>query len=593
MKIKHLKKCVAVLACGFCLSAGAGIISANADTANDVNVLDEVFASVEVQNGAEARYNDDKKGEGFTYTLKMSAEDYNALKNNSAYTDVKFGLLIGPESYYEVFPFNKQRTIDKYYSLNKQEEGKGYLFDCQTDKLEKINGNDNFVAFKGSIVNVKDDNLALDYKAVGYVSYSVNGQSEKHFITRENAEEMICCPAELAEAKIAELEKGGNGNQDKINALKTNFVDRAVSHFNWSMNATTGKTCQWINGLGGSYYFFDSVHADIPVIDYAERARESRWIDSKYTTEYELIRAKDGTSIPFVSEVTDTTRLYGKYTLKGKTTCAVNNQRKETYTKEITFLAIDNELWDLNGAPAMSNKNSAFSPVSNGSAWSAEFKWKEDQGLYVAADPCDWPWINTFSGIAKDQYIFDLQMSISATAVADFRIYTAKDTFVAIRPYHGENLQNGFELLTSENWATGKATAPVTTYLWVQAATEEAKNSFIANDMLQLRIVYSESNFYIFGKADNNYSLLATISASGVVAGKDMEVTCADSSVVGENQTAIGNGVKKVLDAAAASEFAFSVSGVRGADTGFKMLMDLVSTDASEIAEFLNAKKQN
>ena len=583
MKNLKLKTELAVLACGLCLAAGGISISAYSETANAINASEEAFSSLELVNGASVRYDTDGKGNGFSYMLTMNKNEYDALFDGD-YSEVKFGLLIGPESYYQTHPFDDQEAIDTYYSLNEDEENKAFLYDCSTTKLIVSENEADKVYFRGSIVNIKNENLIMDYRAVGYVSYTVDGRQEKRFLTKQNSADIVRCPVEIAENAIADLGSDSQ-NADKVNMLKTTYVDKAVSLVQWGTDTSVGNAANWTSGNFGNYEFQDSGVADIPKLNYDKIG--NRWVDGKYKTEYYLEKGDE--KIPFVSGKTETTRLKGVYALKGITSCEVNGKTYESYRKDITFMAIDYTFKTINGADINNTVKNSGTAKSPENVWGNNMAWSESLQRYTVADPSSWYWLHSYSNIAKDQFMFDVILQISGSAVNEFRMYTAKDTFLAIRAYDGgSKLGKGFKVITNKDWKSEDSRGNAGSYVWVQekSGSEESAN-FIKDDELMLRVVYKDSMFYVYGAANSDYVLLATISASGVKAvAANMEVTRHDEYASAVNSN-VGNYVKAVLTAATQNEFAFSVSGVTGGN-GSRYMMDLISTDATEIDEFLN-----
>lgn len=122
MKKDMIKKALLSLSIAFAATAVVGVGAVVNTNADDEATINPAFSTLALQNGASIRYaaeGEEPTQEGFSYVLQMSTEAYNAvIAEDSAFSDVKFGILIGPEAYYDVHAFDNQDNLDAYYSLN-------------------------------------------------------------------------------------------------------------------------------------------------------------------------------------------------------------------------------------------------------------------------------------------------------------------------------------------------------------------------------------------------------------------------------------------------------------------------------------------
>lgn len=588
MKRSTTKKILTALVCAFCCSLfiGAGFMKARAESG--VANYETAFSTLALQNGAAVRYNNDELGGGFSYSLTMSKTQYESVKNNDAFENVTYGLLIGPEAYYQAHAFDEQSNIDKYYSLNTEQTGKAFLYDFSTKNLYMRTGDEENVYFRGSIVNIKDENLIRDYRAVGYVSYTFNGQEEKHFFTK-TVSEIVRCPVEIAELAIATLDE--TKDADKIATLKTDYIDKATGVLDWSVTTTSDSAVSWRSGQWTSYAFANSGNATVPVINYAEKEKNNRWIESKYTTEYFLVRGD--TKIPFVSGETDTMGLNGKYTLTGETTCSVNGVKTTSYTKDITFIAMDKTFPVINGADI----NYAAAVSANGfvkfpaNKWSAT-SWDENEQAYVQPDPGTYNYIYAYAQKATGAFIADVSMKRTGDIMEEFRIYTGKSNFIAFRGRNGHlNTKKGFEIRTDNDWYNNGNGS----YIYCNTKDEtKYSNNYADGEWFKLRLVFFNGVLYAFGstyndgeyKTSESYTLLMSVSKTAVTAYDNSEILRHDEYVEAI-KSSIATYYGKLLDAATNNEFAFAVRGLYG--TGKTYFSFNLEDDDAKVAEFMTA----
>ena len=164
MKKSMLKKSLLSLCVAFAATAAVGV--STVFTADASTTIDEKFASYTLA-GSSVRYAKDTEDtrEGFSFVASMNAEDYAYVMNaENGYTDIKFGVLVGPEAYYTAHPFNDQTNINTYYSLNHKADGKAMIYDFPA--YEFTAGTDENVYFRASVVDLEDENLIRDYRGV-------------------------------------------------------------------------------------------------------------------------------------------------------------------------------------------------------------------------------------------------------------------------------------------------------------------------------------------------------------------------------------------------------------------------------------------
>lgn len=256
MKKSNMKLLLAGLTGAFVVSACAGgmLISASAENTDPVN-------SLALEYGASVRYVvGDTSKTGIRFSLKMKDSDYLAMTGEeSAYSDVTFGVLIAPEYYHDIYAFNYDNVFGanaKYYLNDAEEEGKEKIYNLTGSLAEMETGEAGYVYFNASLIDilgVEDtdaaNNIALDFRGVGYVKYTLNSETVYKFVdddgvlSEENEydNDNVRSMATVADAaitantaKIAELDKEGKTEDDQatIDFLTTQNTTLQASYLN-------------------------------------------------------------------------------------------------------------------------------------------------------------------------------------------------------------------------------------------------------------------------------------------------------------------------------------------------------------------------
>lgn len=186
------------LCAALCASVAIGSFTLTAKAADEVSPYD----TISLEAGASVRYADSSQEMGFSYRLMMPATEYEKIKDEAV-----FGIYLAPQDYYAVHPFNSVENIEKYYdTVNATPAaGKARLYDYQ-GTMGATDGET--VYFRGSLIGVLDgsndgaNNLTRDFRAVGYVKYTVDGKSVYKFIQAEDESDNIRSMAFVAEKAI-------------------------------------------------------------------------------------------------------------------------------------------------------------------------------------------------------------------------------------------------------------------------------------------------------------------------------------------------------------------------------------------------------
>ena len=229
MKTKKIFTAVLSILFAVCLSfAVLPFASAKADAA--------ALPEVTMKHGASIRLSTtgtDGSDSGIKFAFSMSAEDYAALSASDVYTDVKYGVFIAAASY----NVTGKEIADEthlvgdnaiYYWQVGETDGEPVYNVTPAAGMKRIicaEGDamateaDGKAYFYGSVVNMKDENLRRDYIGVGYVKYTVNGETHYKFAAADDNVRSVETVARVAYTADPEL-------RDKLVSLYLNKVAR-------------------------------------------------------------------------------------------------------------------------------------------------------------------------------------------------------------------------------------------------------------------------------------------------------------------------------------------------------------------------------
>ena len=181
---------------GIAFSCGSTIIG-NA-YANE-NAFD--LAQIDMMKGASVRYYTDDattKESGIRFSSIIDFAQYEALEamESSEGVKVSYGMVIAPYEYYQNVEFNEATIFgvngDKKYTWDGDsvEDATAYtkIAHVTYDSLivSKQVGYENYYELKGSLINIKEENLTKEFIGRGYIKYESNGVTKYKFATYSN-----------------------------------------------------------------------------------------------------------------------------------------------------------------------------------------------------------------------------------------------------------------------------------------------------------------------------------------------------------------------------------------------------------------------
>ncbi len=172
-------------------------VKASAATTN--NTADQVAfnfvsgASVRVTSGST----------GLRFMASMSSEEYTALKANSAYESVSFGMIIVPQDYYEENAVTEENVFgdSAVYTFDQTDTTKTYVLNLTSDKLTDYRAKDTPTivqrVFRGAITNLQfdldkgTDNYSREFVAVAYIKTQTASGVDYVFTTPSEARSVV------------------------------------------------------------------------------------------------------------------------------------------------------------------------------------------------------------------------------------------------------------------------------------------------------------------------------------------------------------------------------------------------------------------
>lgn len=166
----------------------------------DINAITATMdKGASVRLPANANYNDI----GIRYTYFVSENDYAALKN-AGYESLAYGVFIAPNYYNEKHAINDETSLNAYYYWGNAEAQNGKAFILNVEKTELAKDLVHGYRFDGAVVNMLEENLLTEYIGVGYIKYTVNGETHYKFAeSNDNARSMVYIAQRYIEDKGA------------------------------------------------------------------------------------------------------------------------------------------------------------------------------------------------------------------------------------------------------------------------------------------------------------------------------------------------------------------------------------------------------
>ena len=286
------EKTLKVLSAGAVLCAvfAFGTLTYTANAAGETKAAANPYENLMLETGAFVRYANTAAEMGFSYRLKMPKADYEAVKDNGAV----YGIFLAPQDYYAEHPFNSVAEIKNYYDTENETPaaGKAKLYDYQ-GIMGEINGDTENVYFRGSLLGVLDgsngtNNLTRDFRAVGYVKYQTETESEYtyHFVQAENESDNIRSMAYVAEKAIAEntlaMETASDAEKTELMAknakLQEYYIDKVEEPF--------GETEM---GALQRIYNCEDKTLTLPKVAAVEAAKANTYWKDKYEYTWQLV----------------------------------------------------------------------------------------------------------------------------------------------------------------------------------------------------------------------------------------------------------------------------------------------------------------
>lgn len=213
-----------------CVATAIGMLREDA-------VFAETAGGFVMKEGASVRVpSDETQNNGIRFTAKIDAETVDKLKEDG--TPYVAGTFILPEFYYSENPINETTLSEKYYWKT---EG-GYSTDNTAGKREILNvlaapykeqAGDAFYTLNGSVLNIKDENLALEYIGVAYLK-TEDAEGKESYTFAETTSDNARRPIDIAEMALDANEFTGA----TATALKEEYIDRYVETY---QNANGGE----------------------------------------------------------------------------------------------------------------------------------------------------------------------------------------------------------------------------------------------------------------------------------------------------------------------------------------------------------------
>ena len=474
------EKTLKVLSAGavLCAAFAFGTLTYTANAAGGTEAAANPYESLMLETGASVRYADTAAEMGFSYRLKMPKADYEAVKDNGAV----YGIFLAPQDYYAEHPFNSAEEIKQYYDTENETPaaGKAKLYDYQ-GIMGEIDGDTENVYFRGSLLGVLDgtdgtNNLTRDFRAVGYVKYQTETESEYtyHFVQAENEADNIRSMAYVAEKAIAEntfaMETASDAEKAALTAknakLKEYYIDKVEEPFG---EAETGALQR--------IYNCEDKTLTLPKVAAAEAAKANTYWKDKYEYTWQLVAGETKIDVAEGDALSDK---QGIWNLVCTATKKGEEKGKTVYTREMQIAAMTtSQTVTVNGATVTGNENAAIYNSNTKTYTATEY---EKVG-FINDEETKQPIV------ATGDYAIQLKLQADSDQT-DFRIYALDKYYLTIRSGVNNDKASIFVDFNSR-WASE---------ITIGGNTEVFLNGDCYNNgTLNLTIIRANNIIYVFG----------------------------------------------------------------------------------------------
>ena len=233
----------AILTTAFAMWGTHTAIEASATEGDTPVQITTPFDNFQMINGASVRYNSNNTAtNGLRFGVALSKDTYAKMASDySAYTNVTYGVLIAPDDMLttgkelnEANVFGSSAIYDwaewsdekgwVYNGQNGENGSKKRIINLTSTQLTQDTYDNNLMSYYGAIIDIQDEvngvnNLAREFRGVGYVSYTYDNQQKYVFVGDEDNVRSMAYVAQIA------IEK----NHANSAWLQTNYVDKVTN----------------------------------------------------------------------------------------------------------------------------------------------------------------------------------------------------------------------------------------------------------------------------------------------------------------------------------------------------------------------------
>ena len=194
-------------------------------------VLEDRFG-LNMTSGAYIRYGGDAASNGLRFEMTAKKETYETMManvgENKYYSEVSYGMFIVPADYEMLYGELTQGNLfgaNAVYGWN-NETGKTQVLNLTANELGQFEDGTYF--FQGSIVNIKEENIARDFVARGYIRYVVNGVETYKLLNYANGDKDNNTRSvyEVATKAVADEKVGADAKA----WFQTNYIDKVAAY---------------------------------------------------------------------------------------------------------------------------------------------------------------------------------------------------------------------------------------------------------------------------------------------------------------------------------------------------------------------------
>ncbi len=259
--MRKIKRILCALCCIVFVFSVSALINTNQEL-----IFAESVTSWQMKDGASIRLGEPN---GIRFSAQVDEGEYNEYLTDTATKEVKFGMVIMPNSYLTTYGEISETTLfgldgERLYWWNEgnKDENLVQIRLFEVDDLKTVeNGK---YLFNCALTNVKVENFEKDFYAKAYYSITENGVTQYYFT--EDNENCVRSVSTVAEKSISLSQDKTSENYEKYSNSISLLAKYGMS-VGYTLDTTSGAIVENENAIACSYFFKTEEFETVTVAD--------------------------------------------------------------------------------------------------------------------------------------------------------------------------------------------------------------------------------------------------------------------------------------------------------------------------------------